>query len=338
MINISKDKIEFAMKTCPTRNDLAKYFNVSLSTIKRFLKKYNLSTFHKKFNELKFIELYNLGWTDAKIAKTLQVSCATITNYRNSLNLNKNFKYNNEILEKQILDLSELTNLEISKKLNIDVRVVEYFKNKPITNNDYKLSNLEKQIIIGSLLGDGNISLNKSKHLAHFIFAHSSKQKEYAIWKATILKNIMYYYSCFNEIKSFDKRTNKTYFSYRCLSKELVELKDYYYNWYKLINGKMIKRINYSDLMNLNSIGLAVWFMDDGFLHKNNYYISTNCFSKIDQKYIKWYFINKWNIYVKFNKNGVLYIPTKYSDIFTKIVKPFIHKDCLYKLKAPGSF
>lgn len=40
----------------------------------------------------------------------------------------------------------------------------------------------------------------------------------------------MYYYSCFNEIKSFDKRTNKTYFSYRCLSKELVELKDYYYN------------------------------------------------------------------------------------------------------------
>ena len=61
MINISKDKIEFAMKTCQTRNDLAKYFNVSLSTIKRFLKKYNLSTFHKKFNELKFIELYNLG-------------------------------------------------------------------------------------------------------------------------------------------------------------------------------------------------------------------------------------------------------------------------------------
>lgn len=48
MINISKDKIEFAMKTCLTRNDLAKYFNVSLSTIKRFLKKYNLSTFHKK--------------------------------------------------------------------------------------------------------------------------------------------------------------------------------------------------------------------------------------------------------------------------------------------------
>ena len=52
MINISKDKIEFAMKTCLTRNDLAKYFNVSLSKIKRFLKKYNLSTFHKKFNEL----------------------------------------------------------------------------------------------------------------------------------------------------------------------------------------------------------------------------------------------------------------------------------------------
>lgn len=44
-VKISKEDIEQAMKTCSTREQLANYFGVSLSTIKRRLKEFNLSTF-----------------------------------------------------------------------------------------------------------------------------------------------------------------------------------------------------------------------------------------------------------------------------------------------------
>lgn len=180
-IEISKEAIEQAMKTCSTREELATYFKVSLSTIKRKLKEFNLSTFKRVFDEKKFEELYKEGLTDAEIARKLNVSHGTISNYRNVLNLKSNFSYNRDLLRTKILE-SNLSNSELSAQLNIDERVVEFFRNEPVIDlTTYSLSNDEYQIIIGSLLGDGNISLNKSKNLARFIFAHSEKQKEYAI-------------------------------------------------------------------------------------------------------------------------------------------------------------
>lgn len=87
-IEISKEAVEQVMKTCSTREELATYFKVGLSTINRKLKEFNLSTFKRVFDEKKFEELYKEGLTDAEIARKLNVSHGTISNYRNALNFN----------------------------------------------------------------------------------------------------------------------------------------------------------------------------------------------------------------------------------------------------------
>lgn len=54
-------------------------------------------------------------------------------------------------------------------------------------------------------------------------------------------------------------------------------------------------------------------------------------------KIISKYFLENWNIKVSFFKDRTMYIPSKFRDKFTLIIKPFIHSDCLYKLH-PESF
>ena len=331
-VKISKEDIEQAMKTCSTREQLANYFGVSLSTIKRRLKEFNLSTFKRVFSEEEFERYYKEGLTDAEIARRLNVSNATISNYRNSLNLKSNFSYNRDLLREKILK-SNLTEEELSDQLGIDIRVITYFKTEPkIDSSTYELSAEEYQIIIGSLLGDGNLALNKSKNLGRFTFAHSEKQKEYAIWKTEKLKNIMYYERVFNKKEHFDKRTNKIYSAYFSYSKDLSTLKDLYLEWYN-----ECKYVPVNHLMNLNALGLAIWFMDDGYKVKNTYGIATCSFSDEDFKTISRYFLENWNIKVSFFKDRTMYIPSKFRDKFTSIIKPFIHSDCLYKLH-PESF
>lgn len=180
-IKISKETIEQAMKTCSTREQLANYFEVSLSTIKRRLKEFSLSTFKRVFNEKEFEKYYKEGLTDSEIARRLNVSNNTISNYRNSLNLKSNFSFNRDLLKTKILE-SKLPIEELSAQLNVDRRVIEYFKNEvQIDPLNYVLTDSEYQVIIGSLLGDGSITLNRNNNLGRFIFAHSEKQKEYAI-------------------------------------------------------------------------------------------------------------------------------------------------------------
>jgi hypothetical protein len=52
------------------------------------------------------------------------------------------------------------------------------------------LSRRCREIILGSLLGDGSLRLQKNYKNARFSFRHSIKQKEYFLWKAQELKEI----------------------------------------------------------------------------------------------------------------------------------------------------
>ena len=184
-IKTTKEDFLKALEVCNTRDELVEYMGLSYSTINRRLKEYGISTFKRKFDESQFKKLYEEGLTDSEIARQLNVSNSTISEYRNKLKLPSNFSYNRNLLRKQIKEYNQSgkTIDEISNILNLDTRVVDYFLNfQEITNfDDYNLSNEEFQVLIGCLLGDGNISLNRSGNQAQFRFAHSEKQKEYCI-------------------------------------------------------------------------------------------------------------------------------------------------------------
>lgn len=339
-IKTSKQDFLKALEVCNTRDELAEYMGLSYSTINRRLKEYGISTFKRKFDESQFKKLYDEGLTDSEIARQLNVSNSAISEYRNKLKLPSNFSYNRDALRKQIKEYNQSgkTINEISNILNLDTRVVDYFLNfQEITNFDnYTLSNEEFQVLIGCLLGDGNISLNKSGHQAQFRFAHSEKQKEYCIWKTEKLKNIMYYEAVFNKKQQVDKRTHNTYTSYYSLSKEIPQLKEIFDRWYSFQDldkrVKWIKHINKDDLMKLDALGLAIWFQDDGYHEDSGYLIATMCFSNDDIQIIKEYFKSKWDIEIKVRSNNEIYISSKYREKFKNIIKPYIHNDCKYKL------
>ena len=338
-INLTKDDFVTAMEFCNTRQELADYFHVSLSTCKRRLKEYGLSTFKRVFDTSKFMELYNSGLNDCEIAEKLNCKSSTISYYRNSLKLKPNFHYNRDILIDKCKSLaSDKSIKEIANELNLDERIISYFINEPdLPKTEKELTDDEFQIIIGDLLGDGNLSLNKSGNLGQLRFAHSSAQKEYCIWKALQLQRIMYFETPFKEHKHYEQRAEKELYSFYALSKETSFFKDMFYRWYiqnpeSTNRTKNIKRICKEDLYKLSGLGLAVWFMDDGYHEDSGYLLCTQCFSDDDLKIIVNYFKDIWNIDVKIRSSKEIYIPAKFRLKFKKIVEPYIHDDCKYKL------
>lgn len=333
--NITKLALQNAMETCTTRQDLADYFGVSLSTIKRRLSDYDLSTFKPSFELDEFMKLYNQNLNDTEIAKITGKSKSAVLRFRIKHNLKSNFKYNYEKLEEEIYQLiaENLTENEVAIELNIDIRIIKYLlhqKNNLISSEE--LSPEQYQIFLGSMLGDGCVQLTKSTNLGTFIFAHSEKQKEYCIWKSEQLMNICYHHRTFIERGHYDNRTDKTYKSYWCHSHSKLMFKDYFDMWYRQKDNKNIKVIPIKELYKLNPLGIAIWFMDDGYVFKNSYCICTQCFSREELICIQMFFKIRYNIDTTVWADNTLYIRVNSKEIFKNLIKDYIHNDCKYKL------
>lgn len=133
------------------------------------------------------------------------------------------------------------------------------------------LSQLQKSLIIGTILGDGYLRIIPGRKNAILEINHSFKAKDYVDWKYFILKNVT--------VSSPKKRmTNKGRIAYRFYTKQLPELTDLYKIFYK--DNKKIVPNN----LVLNSIILSVWYMDDGSkCGDSNFYLNTQQYSIDDQ-------------------------------------------------------
>lgn len=134
------------------------------------------------------------------------------------------------------------------------------------------LSQLQKSVIIGSILGDGYIRILPGRSEAFLEINHSIKAKEYVDWKYSVLRNI-----CQSPPKERiidNKRTAYRFFTRQ--NPELTELLGLFYLNKKKIIPKNLK---------LDPVILAVWFMDDGSKCRN-YDVYLNCqqFANGDQK------------------------------------------------------
>ena len=164
------------------------------------------------------------------------------------------------------------------------------------------LPNKVHQIIFGSLLGDMHC---KKEYLnSNIEETHSIKQKNYVIWKYSILKNHF----------------------------KLNEYHNLFYN-----SGKKI--INQSVLNQLDTLGIAVWYCDDGYYDPENHTVEihTEGFSIEENQILKEWFRNKCNLNVNFkighSKNKViLRFPIKEADKFLNLVKEHIFGMPLNKL------
>ncbi len=112
-----------------------------------------------------------------------------------------------------------------------------------------KLSDFQWEVVLGSLMGDGALSLTQSGHSARFRYGHGAHQIHYADWKASLLGNI-------GRCRSGRKQDAAVFYDFEPLP-ELVELRQAVY-----FNGKKVFSDDY--LKQLTPLSLAIWYMDDG--------------------------------------------------------------------------
>lgn len=120
-----------------------------------------------------------------------------------------------------------------------------------MVNTVGSLTQFQKSIVIGSILGDGYLRIVPKRKNAFLEINHSFNQKDYVDWKYQILKEIT-----ISPPKI--RKCNGNRIAYRFYTKQLPELTELYCIFYK--DGKKV----IPDNLAINPIILSIWFMDDG--------------------------------------------------------------------------
>ena len=110
------------------------------------------------------------------------------------------------------------------------------------------LSDVQWQLVLGGLMGDGALSPSRSGNGARFRWGHGAKQATYGDWKASMLANV-----------TVSRSTNAAGAVFHDVQPlpELAELREAVY-----VGGKKVFSEDYFKL--LTPLSLAVWYMDDG--------------------------------------------------------------------------
>jgi len=204
--------------------------------------------------------------------------------------------------------------------------------------NEKPLSQEAKDVIIGSMLGDGHIT-----KWGYFSEKHSPKQLEYLKWKAEFFPHITTDTS-WSYYEGIDKRSGNLIKSHNFRTTTHSWLQEMEKLWYKTIDGKRTKIVPLEIIEWINPLILAVWFMDDGntdWKYRNGVKewenanprckICTDSFSGIDMQKLQLVLKMKFNLNTAINGRSRLIFDTVNSVKFLNTIKPFVHKNILYK-------
>lgn len=224
----------------------------------------------------------------------------------------------------------ELSLQEVGKSLNISggfVRKLMIINNverrEQYSAHAYKYDKLreidftdeQKQIIYGSLLGDGNIHKHGKGYRYHE--GHSINQINYCDFKKNKLKQFI--------IKSKKTEVNTIIHPF---------LKKIYNRIY--ING--VKKITNDFLMYLNDKAIAIWFMDDGAKAGSSVCLCTYSFTKKENELLSKWFLETYNIKttirLRKNKYYELYIKKESLKKFYNLIKNYIIPSMKYKFPS----
>ena len=201
---------------------------------------------------------------------------------------------------------------------------------------DHLLGQQQIQIILGSLMGDGNLSPNRRGRAGtRFRMGHGAKQAEYLDWKASLLGNVSH---------SRTVNAKGAVFADFSPLPELAELHETVY----FGDGK--KHLTWEYLKSLTPLALAIWYMDDGTFTLRSkgvqertaggtgrVEICVEAMSPGSRDRIVKYLRDTRKLDVKLTSRGarqvsVLQFTTAASEKFQRLVAPYIHPSMDYKL------
>lgn len=235
---------------------------------------------------------------------------------------------NKIFIEKEVLEnlYKKHTQAEMLEILNISSPTLRrLFREYGIVTNKSKgkyktLSKTERDVVIGSILGDGYISV-KSLSLNH-----SHKQLEYLKHKGNLINNIWN--------GNLYKRVQKDYVSYRIRTEYIDEIQDLQKVFYK----DNVKVIPHNIEEYLSPLAIAIWYLDDGGKRgKSCGRIATCSFTFEEVELLSKALNNVFNINTRVSKETkyyTIYIPSKDNSfkIFCDKIRPFVPSSMKYKL------
>ena len=160
------------------------------------------------------------------------------------------------------------------------------------------ISQFQRKIINGCLLGDGRLECRSKKGSARLRIHHGWKQKGFVLWKYKVLKNLVL--SPPRRIVCWkNPKNNENYYSWYFHTQIIPEFKTLYKTFY--YDGKKVLPQNILDL--LNPLTLAVWIMDDGCNDKNSLILNTQNYSIKEHYRLQKIFQQKFKAFSTINKD-----------------------------------
>ena len=239
----------------------------SESELTKYLDTYN--GFIKKICKQNNIELeYNYGKTDPRFKAIYQ---------------DYNWCYQKYVIE-------GLNHNEMAKEAGCSKRVIEkWCQEKHQLTQKYRQENktislLQKDLIIGSMLGDGHIDKRETQPV--FIVSHAENQKDYLYYKYEILKDLCSKEPSYIEggEREFKIGIYECQPGYRICTRIYDAFKEY-------------RNKSYTYFLNLmNEYSLSIWILDDGFRAKSNWQLCVAEYTQDDIKCTLDILKNKYNI------------------------------------------
>lgn len=197
-----------------------------------------------------------------------------------------------------------------------------------------KEDNKLKQFMLGSMLGDGSIAkLGKNSRQYRMTLGHSEKQLSYLKWKVDLLKEYKLSTGTITKVVSKSIR----YKTGECISYHTKSRTNPYFESYRKEFYTTKKVV--SDLVkNIDSFGLAIWFMDDGWLsfdkirNRKIYWLSTDSFNKSDLDKLIIIMKDNFDLTFTINYGKILRLSEKDNDKFKSLIINHILPNFNYKL------
>ena len=180
------------------------------------------------------------------------------------------------------------------------------------------LSEVQREIVVGSLLGDGAM---RCKTNALLEINHSFRQAGYVDWKFRHLADLV-------RTPPKVRRGNGNRLAYRFVTRSLPELTPYFHLFYA--TGK--KRV---PELELTPLVLAVWFMDDGCRSRSSVYLNTQQFDLESQSTLLLSLHEQWGIEATLNRDKLyrrIRVSVEGTRRLARIIGSYLLPELRYKL------
>lgn len=197
-----------------------------------------------------------------------------------------------------------------------------------------KLSNRQREILVGLLLGDGHLETQNNGRTFRLKIGHSITQAKYVNWLYDQFKEWVITPPQEKQVSL----NNKSFVNYWFNTISHASFRFYGQQFYcskKKVVPKLINKL-------LKPLSLAIWFMDDGSLKSKEHkaiILNTQCFDISDVKILQKALVKNWNIesQIRKQKDGMQIFLTRDSAIrFAEIITPNLLPEFYYKLGKIG--